>query len=792
MSELYEKSLLKLELDQVLEQLATCAGSVGGKEACLRVRPVSDLEDVNLMLEQTTAAADLCTRKGNPVFGDVTDVSASLERADRGGSLQPIELLRIAGVLRCARNIKGYVSEDDKANVLDALFSALTPNKYLEDKIFGAILSEEEIADNASPALADIRRHMRIQAGKIRDSLQKVISSPAYAKFLREPIITIRQGRYVVPVKSECRNDVPGLVHDVSATGGTYFIEPMSAVNANNALRELELKEKKEIERILAELSAEAAGHREDINLDYHMLVQLDVIFAKAKLAYRMRAWAPIMNDQGRVDLRKARHPLIDPKAVVPITVRLGSDFDTMIITGPNTGGKTVTLKTIGLLTLMAECGLHIPAGDGSQLSTFDAILADIGDEQSIAQSLSTFSSHMRTIVDVVAQCDDRTLVLFDELGAGTDPAEGAALAMAIIEFCRKMNSRVVATTHYAELKLYAMRTKGVINASCEFDVETLRPTYKLLIGIPGKSNAFAISRKLGLSEEILKEADDLVGKSDKDFEDVLSQLEAQRQQMEAARLEAERMKRETERIKQQSEEYAAQLQKEKDKAMESARREAQKIIDDARFAANAASEELKALRKQLTESADASNLNQRQAEVRRSLNEMEDKIRAKQPKAERPEPKRDIMIGDTVELLKLGTKASVIAINKDGTYQLQAGILKLNAKKEEIYLLENENPYKAKGGRPAHSGREMKLQAMSNEVDLRGMDAVEAICVLDNYLDSAMRANLGTVRIIHGKGTGVLRKAVQDALKKNKFVKKYRLGVYGEGEDGVTIAEFG
>ena len=792
MSELYEKSLLKLELDLVLQELATCAGSLGGKEACLRVRPVSDLEDVNLMLEQTTAAADLCTRKGNPVFGDVTDVSASLERADRGGSLQPIELLRIAGVLRCARNIKGYVSEDDKATVLDALFSALTPNKYLEDKIFGAILSEEEIADNASPALADIRRHMRIQAGKIRDSLQKVISSPAYAKFLREPIITIRQGRYVVPVKSECRNDVPGLVHDVSATGGTYFIEPMSAVNANNALRELELKEKKEIERILAELSAEAAGHREDINLDYSMLVQLDVIFAKAKLAYRMRAWAPIMNDQGRVDLRKARHPLIDPKTVVPITVRLGSDFDTMIITGPNTGGKTVTLKTIGLLTLMAECGLHIPAGDGSQLSTFDAILADIGDEQSIAQSLSTFSSHMRTIVDVVAQCDDRTLVLFDELGAGTDPAEGAALAMAIIEFCRKMNSRVVATTHYAELKLYAMRTKGVINASCEFDVETLRPTYKLLIGIPGKSNAFAISRKLGLSEEILKEADDLVGKSDKDFEDVLSQLESQRQQMEAARLEAERMKRETEKIKQQSEEYAAQLQKEKDKAMESARREAQKIIDDARYAANAASEELKALRKQLQDSADASNINQRQAEVRRSLNEMEDKIRAKQPKQERPEPKREIMIGDTVELLKLGTKASVIAINKDGTYQLQAGILKLNAKKDEIYLLENENPYKAKGGRPAHSGREMKLQAMSNEVDLRGMDAVEAICVLDNYLDSAMRANLGTVRIIHGKGTGVLRKAVQDALKKNKFVKKYRLGVYGEGEDGVTIAEFG
>ena len=792
MSELYEKSLLKLELDQVLELLAECAGSLEGKEACRNLRPTSDLEDVRMMLDQTTAASDLCTKKGNPGFGEVRDVSASLERADRGGTLQPKELLHIASVLRCARTIRGYVSEDDPATCLDALFKALSPNKYLEDKIFGAILSEEEIADNASPALADIRRHMRIQAGKIRDSLQKIISSPAYSKYLREPIITIRQGRYVVPVKSECKNDVPGLVHDVSATGSTYFVEPMSAVNANNALRELELKEKKEIERILAELSAEAAAHREGIDLNFRMLVQLDVIFAKAKLSYRMRAWAPIMNDQGRVDLRKARHPLIDPKTVVPITVRLGTDFDSMIITGPNTGGKTVTLKTIGLLTLMAECGLHIPAGDGSELSTFDAILADIGDEQSSAQSLSTFSSHMRTIVDVVAECDDRTLVLFDELGAGTDPAEGAALATAIIEFCRKMRSRVVATTHYAELKLYAMRTKGVINASCEFDVETLRPTYKLLIGIPGKSNAFAISRKLGLSEEILKEADDLVDKSDKNFEDVLSQLEAQRQQMEQARRQAERLKQETEKIKQQSEEYQAQLQKEKDKALEQARREAQKIIEDARTAANLASEELKALRKQLQDSADASGVNQRQAEIRRSLNEMESQIRSQQPKVQRPEPKRGILVGDTVELLKLGTRASVIAINKDGTYQLQAGILKLNAKADEIYLLENENPYKQKAARPAHSGREMKMAATPMEVDLRGMDSIEAITVLERYLDEAMRSGHKQVRIVHGKGTGVLRAAVQQSLKRNKFIKKFRLGVYGEGEDGVTIAEFG
>ena len=790
MSELYEKSLVKLELNQVLAMLADCAGSEGGKEACLKLRPTSDLEEVEQMLGQTTAASELSTRKGYPAFASAADVSASLERADRGGSLQPKELLQIGGILRCTRSVKGYISEDDQETVLDELFRALTPNKYLEDRILGAILSEEEIADTASPELADIRRHMRIQAGKIRDSLQKVISSPAYSKFLREPIITIRQGRYVVPVKSECKNDVPGLVHDVSATGSTYFVEPMSAVNANNALRELELKEKKEIERILAELSAEAAAHAEDINLDYTMLVQLDVIFAKAKLAFQMRAWAPIMNDKGRVELRNARHPLIDPKKVVPISLRLGSDFDTMIITGPNTGGKTVTLKTIGLLTLMAECGLHVPAGDGSVLSTFDAILADIGDEQSIAQSLSTFSSHMKTIVDVVAQCDDRTLVLYDELGAGTDPAEGAALAIALIEFSRKMGSRVVATTHYAELKLYAMRTKGVINASCEFDVETLQPTYKLLIGIPGKSNAFAISRKLGLSEKILKEASDLVGKSDKDFEDVLSQLEQQRQQMESARMEAEKLRQETARIKQQSEQYQEQLRKEKEKAMEAARREAQGIIEEARAAANAASEELKALRKQLQD-GDTTGLNQRQAELRRTLNETEDRLRAQQPQRQRPKETRDIMVGDTVELLKLGIKASVLAINKNGTLELQAGIMKMSAKRDEVYLLENENPYKAKGGHPAHSGREMKMTAMSSEIDLRGMDTVEAICVLDRYMDEAMRAKLSSVRIIHGKGTGALRQAVHQDLKRNKFVKTFRLGVYGEGEDGVTIAEF-
>ena len=791
MTELYVKSLQKLELDQVLELLAQCAGSPDGKNACLQILPSSDLETVQELLNETTAAVDLCTRKGNPSFSEAKDVSAILERADMGGCLQPKELLDVASLLRCARNAKAYADQDDKATVLDPLFQMLSANKYLEDKIFGAILSEEEIADNASPELSDIRRHMRIQSAKIKDGLQKIISSPSYSKFLREPIITIRQGRYVVPVKSECKNDVPGLVHDVSATGSTYFIEPMSAVNANNALRELELKEKKEIERILSELSAEAAAHREPITDDYRILIRLDVIFAKAKLAYRMKAWAPVMNDRGLIELRNARHPLIDPQKVVPISVHLGKDFDSMIITGPNTGGKTVTLKTVGLLTLMAECGLHIPAGDGSCLSTYDGILADIGDEQSIAQSLSTFSSHMRTIVDIVDQCGSRILVLFDELGAGTDPAEGAALAIALIEHCRKMGSSVIATTHYAELKLYAMRTEGVINASCEFNVETLQPTYKLLIGIPGKSNAFAISRRLGLPEHILKEASDFVGKSDKDFEDVLTQLEHQRQQMESARAEAERLRQETDRIRQQTEEFNIQLHNEREKAMESARAEAERIIEDARATANAVSEELRSLRKQLVENADTQMINQRQAALRRELNDAQDRVRSGQKQVERPKPSREILIGDTVELLKLGTKASVIAINKDGTYQLQAGILKLNAKADEIYLLENENPYKEKGSHPAHSGKQMHTSAASSEVDLRGMDSIEAICILERYLDEAMRSKIPSVRIIHGKGTGVLRKAVHQSLRKNKFVKSFRLGVYGEGEDGVTIAEF-
>lgn len=788
MTELYEKSLQKLELNAVLEMLSGCAHSEEGKARCAALLPLDGAEEIRILQGQTSAACKLISLKGAPSFHDLKEIGPSLERADRGGCLTTVELLRIAGVLRCIRNAKAYYNGSDLQTVLDVYFQELSPNRYLEEKITNSILSEDEISDAASSELADIRRHMRVQSARVKDSLQKIISSPSYSKYLRDPIITLRGDRYVVPVKSEFKGEIPGLVHDVSASGSTFFIEPMSAVNANNALRELLIREKKEIERILAELSAEAASFREGILASYEMLLTLDVVFAKARLSLRMDGLEPEIRTNGTVELNRARHPLIDKKSVVPITVRLGTDFDTLIITGPNTGGKTVTLKTIGLLTLMAECGLHIPADHGSAISVFKQVLADIGDEQSIEQSLSTFSSHMRSIVQIVTCCDDETLVLFDELGAGTDPAEGAALATALIEFCRQCGSRVAATTHYAELKLYAMRTEGVMNASCEFDVETLRPTYRLLIGIPGKSNAFAISKRLGLDETIIDKARSLVNENDKNFEDVLSQLEQQRQQMEAARLEAERLKLETEQMRTKSEAYYAQIQREREKAVRAARAEAQAIIDNARRTSNEVADELKQLRKQMKDAADVQGTNAKQAELRRKLNEAEEAFSGKQAVPERPAPTRAIKVGDTVEIVKFGTKASVLAINKDGSYQLQAGIMKITAQPEEVYLLEETQQQTKKI--IERSKREFRNTPTATELDLRGMTVGEAIATLSIFLDSAMLANLSQVRIIHGKGTGALRKAVHDELKHSRVVKRYRLGVYGEGEDGVTIAE--
>ena len=791
MNELYEKSLHKLELDKVLCLLADQACSASGKEQCLKTQPLSDADEIRLLQKQTSAACRMITLKGSPGLAGVNDVGASVDRAVRGGCLSPEELLRVAGVLKCARQAKAYADGEGMENDLNVFFAQITPNKYLEERIFTSIVSKDELADAASPELASIRRKIRRQSVAIREGLQKIITSPTYAKFLQEPIVTIRSDRFVVPVKAECKGSIPGLVHDVSSSGSTFFIEPMQAVNGNNALRELFVEERKEIERILTELSGEVAGHREHLAINYTVLTQLDCIFARAKLSFAMKATEPEIRTDGRLELKRARHPLITGKTVVPISVRLGSDFDTLIITGPNTGGKTVTLKTLGLLTLMAECGLHIPADDGSFVSVFDRVLADIGDEQSIEQSLSTFSSHMKNIVDILKICDDSTLILFDELCAGTDPAEGAALAISLIEFCRKCGSKIAATTHYAELKLYAMRTNGVINASCEFNVETLQPTYRLLIGIPGKSNAFAISKKLGLDDAILEDARSMVSQNDVNFEDVLNQLEQQRQQMEQARLEAEQLRLETEEQKQQSEEYYQQIQKEKEKAAAQARKEAQSIIDDARRTANEVYEELKQLRKQAQGGAFVPGSNEKQANLRHALNEAETKLQGQkqQQQPSRPAPTRAIRVGDTVELLKLGTKATVLALNKDGTYQLQAGIMKVNAKPDEVYLLENETKTKAK---KIIEGKVRELKAAAQpELDLRGMAADEAIILLDNFLDSAYMGNLPTARIIHGKGTGVLRAAVHDELRRCKYVKSFRLGVYGEGESGVTIVEF-
>ena len=789
MNEQYQKSLTKLELDKVLALLADHASSPAAKERCLAVRPLDDAEDIRLLQAQTSAACKLITLKGSPSFGGIVDVGASLSRADRGGCLSPEELLRVATVLKAARTAKEYAEGDAVESGLDIFFRQLTPNKFFEERIFTSILSKDEIADAASSELASIRRKIRQQSSKIRESLQKIITSPTYAKILQEPIVTIRSDRFVVPVKAECKSQLPGLVHDVSSSGSTFFIEPMSAVNGNNELRELFVAERKEIERILAELSAEAAARQESINLNYEMLVTLDCIFARAKLSFAMHGIEPVIRTDGKLELKRARHPLIDAKKVVPVSLSLGVDFDTMVITGPNTGGKTVTLKTIGLLTLMAECGLHIPADDGSSIAIFETVLADIGDEQSIEQSLSTFSSHMRNIVEILQACDRDSLILFDELCAGTDPAEGAALAIALIEFCRKCGAQVATTTHYAELKLYAMRTAGVINASCEFNVETLQPTYRLLIGIPGKSNAFAISRRLGLDEKIIEDAHSMVSQNDVNFEDVLTQLEQQRQQMEQAKVEAEQLRMETEKQKEKSDEYYAQIKAERDKAVQQARKEAQYIIEDARRTANNVYEELKQLRKQAKDGAFVEGSNEKQAALRRSLNEAEGKLREKQEVRQRPAASRAIRVGDTVELLKFGSKATVLAINKDGSYQLQAGIMKVNAKPDEVYLLENETQAKAK---KLMEGKVRDLKSAAQpELDIRGMAVDEALPVLDNFLDAAYMGNLPNARIIHGKGTGVLRKAVQDELRRCKYVKSFRLGVYGEGEDGVTIAEF-
>ena len=786
----FEKSLVTLELPAVLEMLAAEAVGDTAKEQARELTPSTDAATVRHRQEETSAAKTMMVVRGSPGFSGVKDVRASLARADLGGALNTRELLDIARVLQCARLVRGYIAEDSVGKTpIDHLFYALHANKFLEEKITNSISGEDEIADSASPELANIRRQMRAAAARARDSLQKLISSPSYAKVLQEPIITMRQDRYVVPVKAEHKGAVPGLVHDISASGATLFIEPMAAVKANNELRELSAKEKLEIERILAELSADCAEHRDDISSDFEILVRLDLIFAKAKLSYKLNCQSPSMEGKGIV-LRRARHPLLDQSKAVPISLELGESFDTLVITGPNTGGKTVSIKTIGLLAAMNQCGLHIPADDGSNLPVFSHILADIGDEQSIEQNLSTFSAHMSNIVNIISECDEASLILFDELGAGTDPTEGAALAVAIIEYCRRKGAMIAATTHYAELKVYATNEPGVQNASCEFDVETLRPTYHLLVGIPGKSNAFAISRRLGLGEDIIEDAKNRVSSDSASFEATIEKLEQTRLLLEKDRNEAAVKLREAQESAKKAAFLKAELEVRLDKADIKSRREAERIIQEARDTAEEVFRELDDMRKKANEQEDVQQINEARSQLRRKLNLSEQALK-KDDVEKLPEQKssRPVKVGDTVQIKSMGVKAEVLSVSSDRVLSLRAGIMNVSAREDEVLLLEGQSAAKAKSA-PKSAPTQLRAAAVPAELDIRGMESLEGVLAAERYIDSAVMGKLKTVTIIHGKGTGALRAAVQQMLKKNKSVKSFRLGRFGEGEAGVTVVE--
>lgn len=791
MSELFEKSIRVLELPQLLLGLERHAVSEAAKERARRLVPSTDRDEVNRLLDETDAARGMIALRGSPSFTGVKGVAESLGRASRGGMLNTRELLDIAGLLTNVRRVREYYNEEAEPTVIDKMFASLHPNRFLEEKITTAILSEDEISDAASAELAEIRRHKRAAAAKGRQILQRIISSASYQRVLQEAIITQRDGRFVVPVKAECRSELPGLVHDISSSGATLFVEPMGVVQANNELKELEVKEEKEIDRILFALSAEAASFENDILWDYDILVHLDLIFARGELSYEMRAMRPEIRTDGSVYLRHARHPLLDPAKAVPIDMELGRSFDTLVITGPNTGGKTVSLKTLGLLCLMAQCGLHIPCDDQSAVSVFTGVLADIGDEQSIEQSLSTFSAHMKNIVQILDEADSRSLILFDELGAGTDPVEGAALAIAIIQEARSRGAKVAATTHYAELKTFAMTTAGVENASCEFDVETLCPTYKLLIGIPGKSNAFAISRRLGLPDRVIDSAKAQMDSESIHFEDVLTQLEQKRQQLEKEKEEVDRLYQKREEDARKAREFRTQMEKAKDNARTRGEAEAKRILAEAKSAADETFRELDRLRRE-QKKLDAQQVNEQRANIMHGLKEARDAIGVREDTAEPiPKPSRPICVGDLVEIPGTRRQAEVVGVKGD-SLTLKAGVLKMTVKRDEVRLIEDSERAAAvkKQSISAPSQRILRTVSAARELDIRGMETLEAETVVENYIDTAVMARLETVTIIHGKGTGALRKAVHEMLRRNKSVKKFRLGNFGEGEAGVTVVE--
>ena len=804
-----EKSLKILEFHKIISQLTEYAASQPGKAMCQNLAPSSDYEEILTWQAQTTDAVSRVRMKGTISFSGVKDIGDSLKRLEIGSSLNIIELLSISSLLTVAARARSYgrhePQEDDGASEefdsLEPMFRALEPLTPLNNEIKRCILSEDEVADDASPGLAHVRRSMKITSDRIHTQLNSMLNSNR--SYLQDAVITMRNGRYCLPVKAEYKNQVPGMVHDQSSTGSTLFIEPMAIVRLNNEMRELEIKEQKEIEAVLANLSIQAASYTEELKLDMELLSQLDFIFAKAALSRHYKCSAPVFNNRGYIHIKDGRHPLLDPAKVVPINLWLGKDFDLLIVTGPNTGGKTVSLKTVGLFTLMGQAGLHIPAWEGSELAVFDEVFADIGDEQSIEQSLSTFSGHMTNIVQILSQADARSLCLFDELGAGTDPTEGAALAIAILSFLHNMKCRTMATTHYSELKVFALSTPGVENASCEFNVETLKPTYRLLIGVPGKSNAFAISKKLGLPDYIIEEAKTHLEAKDESFEDLLTSLEESRLTIEKEQEELKSYKEEISQLKSRLSQKEERLEERRDKILKKANEDAQRILREAKETADST---IRQINKLSADSGLNKELEAQRAKLRDKLKQTDEKLAIKTKGPSKTISPKKLKIGDGVKVLSMNLKGTVSTLpNAKGDLYVQMGILRSLVNIRDLELLDEQDvsgpsiPEKnsryrvARGsGRPSGGGIQVsKSASISPEVNLIGMTVDEAMPVLEKYLDDAYLAHLETVRVVHGRGTGALKNAVHQRLKKLKYVKDFRLGVFGEGDSGVTIVTF-
>lgn len=787
-----------LELDKILSRLAAFTSCEDARYEAENLTPETNLSLARVLLEQTDDAYMLMAKFGAPSFGGLKNINNALSRANAGSVLNMRELLDVAEVLRVIRSLSEWKSRNSGISTkIDTYFYSLAPNKYLEDKITSAIISEDEMSDNASPALYDIRRKIRVASSKVRDHLDKMTRSPHFQKFLRESIVTMRNGRYVVPVKIEHRGEINGLVHDTSSSGATVFIEPAAVVEANNEIKVLHGKEREEIERILYELSVEAGSFYQGIKSSYECAVELNLIFAKAKLAYDMKATMPILNDSGIINLKGARHPLIDPKKVVATDISLGKSFDTLVITGPNTGGKTVSIKTLGLLSLMAMCGLMLPVKDQSEISVFDNILADIGDEQSIEQSLSTFSSHMVNIIDIIEKADEKSLVLIDELGAGTDPIEGAALAISILERLHEKGARIAATTHYAELKAYALETPRIENGSCEFDVESLKPTYRLLIGTPGRSNAFAISLRLGMQNSIIERARELVSKESAQFENVLENLEQSRQEFEKQKEIADSLKAEAEREKSEAKKLKDDIEDLRKRELEKAQSQALKIVEQAKRSAMALTAELEKLKKESDKNADKAEMLRRAKQMMKKgfadFDDITNPVVAAVIEDENYVLPRELKIGDEVLVADMGKTATVTALrDRKGNVEVMAGIMKMRTPESNLRLIEKAKQHKNNGKPRNVPNKTERIFSPGTEAqtrcDLRGMNVEEGVIEVDRYIDQALRLGLGEITVIHGKGTGVLRKGIHEYLRKNRYVKSFRLGVYGEGETGVTI----